>query len=159
MIRHPPRPCPARSPQRAASPNPAPGRTLLPSPARRPRPARSRRGQNPPCQRISRPLRQSLLPARNPLWSRGCHQRYILHKVNAPNGYLLAEDVKFTVEDFGEAITVVMKERLKDHPGTPNTGDTDWPPVWAGGYTGGWRGAENHPAVWTGQFRQGQHDE
>ena len=43
-----------------------------------------------------------------------------------PIGYLLAEDVKFTVKDSDEAITVVMKDRPKDHPGTPNTGDTGW---------------------------------
>uniref|UniRef100_UPI002AC99CB3 VaFE repeat-containing surface-anchored protein n=1 Tax=Acutalibacter intestini TaxID=3093659 RepID=UPI002AC99CB3 len=51
---------------------------------------------------------------------------YVLHEASAPNGYLLAEDVKFTVKDLDEAITVVMKDRPKDHPGTPNTGDTGW---------------------------------
>uniref|UniRef100_UPI002AC8B9B8 VaFE repeat-containing surface-anchored protein n=1 Tax=Acutalibacter intestini TaxID=3093659 RepID=UPI002AC8B9B8 len=51
---------------------------------------------------------------------------YVLHEASAPNGYLLAEDVKFTVKDSDEAITVVMKDRPKDHPGTPNTGDTGW---------------------------------
>ena len=34
--------------------------------------------------------------------------------------------MKFTVKDSDEAITVVMKDRPKDHPGTPNTGDTGW---------------------------------
>ncbi len=51
---------------------------------------------------------------------------YVLHEVSAPDGYLLAEDVKFTVKDTDEAITVVMKDRPKDAPGTPNTGDTGW---------------------------------
>ena len=51
---------------------------------------------------------------------------YVLHEASAPNGYLLAEDMKFTVKDSDEAITVVMKDRPKDHPGTPNTGDTGW---------------------------------
>ena len=51
---------------------------------------------------------------------------YVLHEASAPNGYLLAEDVKFTVKDSDEAITVVMKDQPKDHPGTPNTGDTGW---------------------------------
>ncbi len=51
---------------------------------------------------------------------------YVLHEVSAPEGYLVAKDVKFTVKDTDEAITVVMKDRPKDHPGTPNTGDTGW---------------------------------
>ncbi len=51
---------------------------------------------------------------------------YVLHEVSAPNGYLIAEDVKFTVKDTDKAITVVMKDRPKDHPGTPNTGDIGW---------------------------------
>lgn len=52
---------------------------------------------------------------------------YVLHEVSAPDGYLLAEDVKFTVKDTDEGITVVMKDRPKDAPNTPNTGDRGWP--------------------------------
>ncbi|WP_217957945.1 VaFE repeat-containing surface-anchored protein [Acutalibacter muris] len=51
---------------------------------------------------------------------------YVLHEVSAPDGYLLAEDVKFTVKDTDEGVTVVMKDRPKDVPSTPNTGDRGW---------------------------------
>ncbi len=53
-------------------------------------------------------------------------REYILHEISAPEGYLVAKDVKFTVKDTDEAVTVVMKDQPKDHPGTPNTGDTGW---------------------------------
>ncbi len=36
---------------------------------------------------------------------------YVLHEVTAPNGYLVAEDVTFTVEATGEIQPVVMKDR------------------------------------------------
>ena len=51
---------------------------------------------------------------------------YVLHEASAPDGYLLAEDVKFTVKETDEGITVVMKDRPKDVPSTPNTGDRGW---------------------------------
>ena len=63
---------------------------------------------------------------------------YTLHEESAPEGYLVAEDVKFEVKDTGEIQKVVMKdeaepEKSKDTPkpetpstpsaGTPKTGD------------------------------------
>ena len=50
---------------------------------------------------------------------------------NLPNGYLIAEDVKFTVEDTGEIQKVVMKDEVKPEetptPETPSTQVTDTP--------------------------------
>lgn len=63
---------------------------------------------------------------------------YTLHEESAPDGYLVAEDVKFEVKDTGEIQKVVMKDEAKpDEPeqpketpkpetpsaGTPKTGD------------------------------------
>ncbi len=46
---------------------------------------------------------------------------YVLHEETAPNGYLTAEDVKFTVLETGEIQKVVMKDAPK--PMAPNTGE------------------------------------
>ncbi len=56
---------------------------------------------------------------------------YILHEVSAPKGYELAEDIKFTVKDDGEAITVVMKDKPSNSVETPQTGDRGWLPALA----------------------------
>lgn len=60
---------------------------------------------------------------------------YTLHEESAPDGYLVAEDVKFEVKDTGEIQKVVMIDEAKpDEPpeetkpetpsvGTPKTGD------------------------------------
>ena len=63
---------------------------------------------------------------------------YTLHEESAPDGYLVAEDVKFEVKDTKEIQKVVMKDEAKpDEPeqqkktpkpetpsaGTPKTGD------------------------------------
>ncbi|CZR75327.1 LPXTG-motif cell wall anchor domain-containing protein [Clostridium saccharolyticum WM1] [Clostridioides difficile] len=57
---------------------------------------------------------------------------YTLHEEAAPEGYLVAEDVKFSVKDTGEIQKVVMKDEAKpaDTPenvtpsrSTPKTGD------------------------------------
>lgn len=63
---------------------------------------------------------------------------YTLHEESAPDGYLVAEDVKFEVKDTGEIQKVVMKDEAKpdepDQPketpsaGTPKTGDDR--PLW-----------------------------
>ena len=56
---------------------------------------------------------------------------YTLREESAPNGYLIAEDVKFTVEDTGEIQKVVMKDEVKPEetptPETPSTQVTDTP--------------------------------
>lgn len=46
---------------------------------------------------------------------------YVLREISAPNGYEIAEDVKFTVNETGEIQKVVMKDQLK--PDYPDTGD------------------------------------
>ena len=50
---------------------------------------------------------------------------YTLREESAPDGYLVAEDVKFTVEDTGEIQKVVMKDEVKPEetptPETPST--------------------------------------
>lgn len=46
---------------------------------------------------------------------------YVLHEETAPNGYLTAEDVKFTVLETGEIQKVAMKDVPK--PIAPNTGE------------------------------------
>ena len=51
---------------------------------------------------------------------------YVLHEVSAPKGYELAEDIKFTVKDDGEAITIVMKDKPSNSVETPQTGDRGW---------------------------------
>ena len=56
---------------------------------------------------------------------------YTLREESAPNGYLIAEDMKFTVEDTGEIQKVVMKDEVKPEetstPETPSTQVTDTP--------------------------------
>lgn len=60
---------------------------------------------------------------------------YTLREETAPDGYLQAEDVKFTVEDTGEIQKVEMKD-APDTPAeaadTPKTGDDSNPLLWAG---------------------------
>ncbi|MBQ7372072.1 MAG: peptidase, partial [Blautia sp.] len=46
---------------------------------------------------------------------------YTLREVTAPEGYEVAEDVKFTVAETGEIQTVVMKDAPKKQPETPTT--------------------------------------
>lgn len=46
---------------------------------------------------------------------------YVLHEETAPNGYLVSEDVKFTMLETGEIQRVVMKDAPK--PMAPNTGE------------------------------------
>ena len=57
--------------------------------------------------------------------------KYTLREESAPEGYLVAEDVKFTVEDTGEIQKVVMKDEVKPEetstPETPSTQVTDTP--------------------------------
>ena len=63
---------------------------------------------------------------------------YTLREETAPDGYLVAEDVKFTVKDTGEILKVVMKHEVKptetpteppeeppETPSTPETKDTE----------------------------------
>lgn len=59
---------------------------------------------------------------------------YTLREESAPNGYLVAEDVKFTVEDTGEIQKVVMVDEAKPPVQTdsPKTGDNSPIAVWAG---------------------------
>lgn len=59
---------------------------------------------------------------------------YTLREETAPDGYLVAEDVKFTVKDTGEIKKVVMKDEVKptetptetpeETPETPETTST-----------------------------------
>ena len=56
---------------------------------------------------------------------------YTLREVTAPDGYEVAEDVKFTVAETGEIQTVVMKDAPKKQPETtPKTGDDRNPLIW-----------------------------
>lgn len=59
---------------------------------------------------------------------------YTLREESAPNGYLVAEDVKFTVEDTGEIQKVAMIDEAKPPVQTdsPKTGDNSPIAVWAG---------------------------
>ena len=59
---------------------------------------------------------------------------YTLREESAPDGYLVAEDVKFTVEDTGEIQKVVMVDEAKPTVRTdsPKTGDNSPVAVWAG---------------------------
>lgn len=63
---------------------------------------------------------------------------YILREESAPEGYLKAEDVKFTVEDTGEVQKVVMTDEAEpkqpDTPevSSPKTGDTSPILMWIG---------------------------
>ena len=56
---------------------------------------------------------------------------FTLREEAAPEGYLVAEDVKFTVEDTGEIQKVVMKDEVKPEETstseTPSTQVTDTP--------------------------------
>ena len=56
---------------------------------------------------------------------------YTLREESAPDGYLVSEDVKFTVKDTGEIQKVVMKDEVKPEetstPETPSTQVTDTP--------------------------------
>lgn len=51
---------------------------------------------------------------------------YTLHEETAPDGYLVAEDVKFTVKDTGEIQKVVMKDEAKPEE-TPTETPTETP--------------------------------
>ena len=49
---------------------------------------------------------------------------YTLHEETAPEGYLLAEDIRFEVRNTGEIQKVAMKDEAKhETPDTPKTGD------------------------------------
>ena len=67
---------------------------------------------------------------------------YTLREESAPDGYLVAEDVKFTVEDTGEIQKVVMKDEVKPEetptPETPSTQVTDTPKT----------GDDTHMLIW-----------
>ena len=67
---------------------------------------------------------------------------YTLREESAPEGYLVAEDVKFTVEDTGEIQKVVMKDEVKPEetptPETPSTQVTDTPKT----------GDDTHMLIW-----------
>ena len=56
---------------------------------------------------------------------------YTLREITAPEGYLVAEDVQFTVEDMGEVQQVFMKDAA-EAPETPRTGDSRNPLLWGG---------------------------
>lgn len=51
---------------------------------------------------------------------------YTLREETAPDGYLVAEDVKFTVKDTGEIQKVVMKDEAKPEE-TPTETPTETP--------------------------------
>ena len=53
---------------------------------------------------------------------------YTLREENAPDGYLVAEDVKFTVKDTGEIQKVVMKDEAKPEE-TPTETPTETPEI------------------------------
>ena len=60
---------------------------------------------------------------------------YTLCEESAPDGYLKAENVKFSVKDTGEIQKVEMKDspiKTPENPETPKTGDRYKPLVWAG---------------------------
>ena len=67
---------------------------------------------------------------------------YTLREESAPDGYLVAEDVKFTVKDTGEIQKVVMKDEVKPEetptPKTPSTQVTDTPKT----------GDDTHMLIW-----------
>ena len=65
--------------------------------------------------------------------------KYTLREESAPEGYLVAEDVKFEVKDTGEIQKVVMKDEVKPEEtpetpqpsnGTPKTGDDTHMGLW-----------------------------
>lgn len=60
---------------------------------------------------------------------------YTLCEESAPDGYLKAENVKFSVKDTGEIQKVEMKDspiKTPENPETPKTGDLYKPLLWAG---------------------------
>ncbi len=60
---------------------------------------------------------------------------YTLCEETAPNGYLRAENVKFSVKDTGEIQKVVMKDapvKTPENYETPKTGDEHKPLIWIG---------------------------
>ena len=67
---------------------------------------------------------------------------YTLREESAPDGYLVSEDVKFTVKDTGEIQKVVMKDEVKPKetstPETPSTQVTDTPKT----------GDDTHMLIW-----------
>ena len=67
---------------------------------------------------------------------------YTLREESAPDGYLVSEDVKFTVKDTGEIQKVVMKDEVKPEetstPETPSTQVTDTPKT----------GDDTHMLIW-----------
>ena len=67
---------------------------------------------------------------------------YILREETAPEGYLIAEDVEFSVKDTGEIQKVVMKDEVKPEetptPETPSTQVTDTPKT----------GDDTHMLIW-----------
>ena len=67
---------------------------------------------------------------------------YTLREESAPDGYLVAEDVKFTVKDTGEIQKVVMKDEVKPEetptPETSSTQVTDTPKT----------GDDTHMLIW-----------
>ena len=57
-------------------------------------------------------------------------EELILREITAPEGYEIAEDVKFTLEDTMEVQKVEMKDaRTPETPGVPQTGDDHWKPI------------------------------
>lgn len=53
-----------------------------------------------------------------------------LREITAPEGYEIAEDVEFTLEDTMEIQKVEMKDaRTPETPGVPQTGDDHWKPI------------------------------
>ena len=59
---------------------------------------------------------------------------YTLTEITAPDGYEVAETIKFSVKDTTEIQKVVMKDKKKDTPATPTT-PTSTPSVKTGDYT------------------------
>ena len=57
-------------------------------------------------------------------------EELIQREITAPEGYEIAEDVKFTLEDTMEVQKVEMKDaRTPETPGVPQTGDDHWKPI------------------------------
>ncbi|WP_028044428.1 SpaA isopeptide-forming pilin-related protein [Candidatus Stoquefichus massiliensis] len=55
---------------------------------------------------------------------------YILREISAPEGYEIAEDVKFTVNEMSEIQKVVMKDAPSPKIEVPKTGDSSYIGVW-----------------------------
>ena len=61
---------------------------------------------------------------------RSAKEELTLREITAPEGYEIAEDVKFTLEDTMEIQKVEMKDaRTPETPGVPQTGDDHWKPI------------------------------